>query len=178
MPRYLFTLPLMLCLVTVAPVAAQSYSADDLLRNGQQAWANVECVKAARFLFAYSLTNSPALHNPEHRNAVRRAIDWCEQNSQVFAEVKGDKHSRRLPQPLPQLNLTPQPSSHTNARCDIYARIAVAQNEAAAANNCSAAGGRWNSDYQYHYQWCLAVPGSSTIEETTQRQYVLTQCAP
>jgi hypothetical protein len=177
MPRYLFTLPLMLCLVAVAPVAAHSYSADELLRNGQQAWTNVECVRAARFLFAYSLTNSPALQNPEHLNAVQRAIDWCEQNSQVFADVKGDKQGKPG-SPPPQLNLTPQPSSHTNARCDIYARIAVAQNEAATTNNCNVAGGRWNSNYQYHYQWCLSVPGSSTTEDTTQRQYILTKCAP
>ena len=72
------------------PCAAQPYSNAQLLEEATLAWEKLQCVRAARFLFAYQLRNPPALANSEHNKAVQTVIDWCESNTHVAAGGKGD----------------------------------------------------------------------------------------
>jgi len=62
-------------------------------------------------------------------------------------------------------------------RCDTYARTAIAQNEQNDRRGCGFHGARWSSDYNHHYQWCLAVPEQAARSETQEREIALgTQC--
>jgi len=93
---------------------------------------------------------------------------------------------RRQQRPnLKDVGSLPPPSNPTypannlggNARCDIYARIAVAQNDANLQNRCGFTGGRWVSDYRYHFDWCRSQSVADTKSETAERQRMLDQCA-
>jgi hypothetical protein len=95
--------------------------------------------------------------------------------------LTGIENRRRLQQKLAEIRSAPpsQPGfDATLRRADIYATLAVAQNRANLANHCGFSGGRWNSGYQYHFNWCRSVGAEQCREETRQRQLMLDQCAP
>ena len=191
-------------------VGAQSYTDTQLLQQGKQSWNYKQCVRAAKFLFAYRLRNPPAIQqSAEHAKAVDTAIAWCESNTMISAGaagVDGKFDSAGVANTVaqrPQLDLDPQaPSPIINMkgwraaelierplpplalavaardkRCDVYARIAIAQQDANVANQCSFDGARWVSRYDHHYDWCLAVAVDATRSETDARQRLLDDCA-
>jgi len=172
-------------------LAQTEYTDDQLLQRGQHAWDNNQCVKAAEFLFAYQLRNPPALQqDPHHRSNVQQVLDWCERNTVIrgadAASVGGKADSwadtgggRGSGASKPRIDLrSPQVSSDPRRRCKVYATIAVAQNEAGAANRCSFGGNRWHSSYQVHFDWCLRAPVAAVRGETRARQSQLDRCAP
>ena len=63
-----------------------------------------------------------------------------------------------------------------NKWSNIYAHVAVAQNEANKAAGCNLSGSRWSSDYNHHYQWCLKVDRNIAKAEMTERMNQLAQC--
>ncbi len=78
---------------------AQSYSDAALLNEGNKAWQDDRCVRAARFFFAY-LVKNPSAGN---RADLQKGIDWCEANTTLYAGGKGDNPSQpaRTPKPSP-----------------------------------------------------------------------------
>ncbi|MEP6768814.1 MAG: hypothetical protein ABJC61_09105 [Acidobacteriota bacterium] len=163
------------------PVSAQQYSDDELIRIGNEAWQQRRCVRAGQYLFAYLLRNPPAVRNdPAYRNRLEGAISWCEENSAVYAESKGDKIGKP-PHKQPQLNLAPPAAPSASAvqkRCDIYGTLAAAQSAASSANRCGYGGNRWNPSYEFHYRYCLNARAAEIFSETQTRQNLLSQCAP
>jgi len=164
---------------------AQSYTDEELLNAGRKAWDAKQCVTASKFFFAYLIRNPPAVQsNAQHRANVQNAITWCEQNTTASAGTKGDDpHDKGTagPKPFPTLNLNlPALPSLTavQKRCDVYARLAIAQNEANRASNCGFTGGRWDSRYDIHYGWCASVPSATAQMESQERLRLLNQCTP
>ncbi|MBN2291799.1 MAG: hypothetical protein JXM70_05200, partial [Pirellulales bacterium] len=49
----------------------------------------------------------------------------------------------------------PGPPSNVAKICDGYARQAVQQNRQNTKLGCGLSGPQWNSDYRYHYNWCV-----------------------
>lgn len=169
------------------------YTDQDLLRQGQTAYdANPsQCVKVVEFLFAYTLRNSPDYEQDRaHREDVNKALRYCESQLSMprgagGAEVRGkadvaqaDK-SRQVPE-KPSINFQTanHPDSGDRKRCNIYAQIAVAQNQSNLSNRCSFSGGRWNASFAYHFRWCMTVTGEQSRGETKARQALLDRCAP
>lgn len=95
-------------LVLSTGAAAQSYSDSQLLAEGQQAWERLQCVRAARFLFAYQLRNTAALQSdPALSEAIQTAITWCEANAVIAAGGKADDPADRGLQ-RPHIDLRPR----------------------------------------------------------------------
>lgn len=176
------SLLLLICAGSV-PLCAQQYSDDDLIRMGNQAWQQQRCVRAAEFLFAYLVRNpEPVRNDSAYRSRLQNAINWCEQNTSVYAGSKGDEPGHPAPPRPPAINLAPSPIapplSAIQKRCNIYATLAAAQGTANSASGCGYGGSRWNSSYDFHYQYCLVAPPADTFSETQTRQNLLQQCAP
>jgi hypothetical protein len=175
----------LMCVVSLwsMSLSAESYSDADLLRNGLNAWNNNECVRAARFLFAYQLREPPELRaNEQYRQQISTMITWCEQNAGLAAgtDAKFDRPGQPAttgPQ-KPNITLPPlaAPKDLNARRCDIYAAVAVAQNEANQRNACAFSGGRWSSEFANHYSWCLNVTRPNSAAETSARQELLDKC--
>jgi hypothetical protein len=168
-------------------VAAQSFTDSELLRTAREAWSSNQCVKSARFFFAYQLRNPPALRtDPQHSAAVAKAISWCEQNARVQAGVEykadglGGQAQPVQPAPKPPLQLQPVSVAQNavSRRCDVYATLAVAQSELNQRNHCGFTDTRWAGDYDTHFQWCSAVGAAASRTETDARLQLLQQCAP
>jgi hypothetical protein len=66
--------------------------------------------------------------------------------------------------------------STPNARCAQYARRAVSLNQENLQRGCRYTGGRWTSDYQGHYNWCLSAPPSAVASETRAREESIKKC--
>lgn len=184
--------------VSAVPLTAQQYSDHDLIQNGNDAYARQQCVTAAKFIFAYILRNpAPVRNDPNYRARLENAITWCENNTAIYADSKGDAPGSTTVQPPPKPPIGPvppaQPTPHhvmsvgipavlhateQQKRCDIYARMAVAQSAANTANRCGYSGNRWTSNYNAHYQWCMQVAPASVFSETQARVDLLKQCAP
>jgi hypothetical protein len=179
--KLLLTWPFFLILVGLAPLSAQQYSNDELIQMGNNAWQQTDCMKVGQFLFAYLLRNPAAVRNDlAYRGRLQSAIDWCERNTKVYADSKGDNPGKATAKP--GINLVPppsgQPRSALQKRCDIYGTMAAAQSTANLANGCRYTGTRWNLQYEFHYEYCLTAPPAEVISETQTRQQLLNQCAP
>ena len=64
------------------------------------------------------------------------------------------------------------------ARCDQYARTAVAQNQENLNRKCGFGGDAWNANYNAHFDWCMRVDRSWPDSENRKRQESLNRCAP
>jgi TolB-like protein len=62
------------------------------------------------------------------------------------------------------------------AFCRNYARTAVEQDEENLRRGCGFEGGRWHSDYDMHYNWCMEVPQEDAESENRIRQELLDGC--
>ena len=64
-----------------------------------------------------------------------------------------------------------------SAACERYARTAVEQNDENLKRSCGYRGVRWQSDYEVHYRWCLAVNDPRLAErESAIRAQALERC--
>jgi|GEM_PF-4410706 len=164
--------------------AATTYTDDALLAMGKEAWDNNQCVKAAEFIFAYALRNPPALQrDPQHQADVQKMLSWCEANTVISGGSvagKADEGPSGGARPAkPTVNLrAPNVPNNPQRRCNVYATIAVAQNQSNQANSCAFSGNRWDSRPQYHLSWCMTTPADVVRGETLARQTMLDQCAP
>lgn len=61
--------------------------------------------------------------------------------------------------------------------CNFYSIIATSQNSVNISTQCGFSGPKWNSDYEYHYSWCVKVPKDNSIAGMNQRQDSLMKCA-
>ncbi|MHA1524267.1 MAG: hypothetical protein ACTSY1_07640 [Alphaproteobacteria bacterium] len=64
----------------------------------------------------------------------------------------------------------------TNAACDKYARTAIAQHRDNLRRRCGGTGGRWQSNYNNHYNWCVRVNANARQSETNARANRLRRC--
>lgn len=174
--------------------SAQTYNNAELLNEAGQAYNSDQCVRAGRFAFAYLLRNPTA--DSTLRGNLQTIISWCEQHTSVASGSKGDGTSEATdsrpaiklgaPGPDPARSgatvVVPAPPPHprnsTEKRCYLYATLAVAQNRLNEGNGCNFSGSRWDSDYNYHYNWCLSAPAAETKSESSTRLSMLNQCAP
>ena len=62
------------------------------------------------------------------------------------------------------------------ASCEVYARIAVVQAEAASRFRCGLRGPAWVADIKPHFQWCRYVPRRKIAEEQRSRADDLQRC--
>ena len=62
------------------------------------------------------------------------------------------------------------------ASCEVYARIAVVQAEAASRFRCGLRGPAWVADAKPHFQWCRYVPRRKIAEEQRRRADELQSC--
>jgi hypothetical protein len=62
------------------------------------------------------------------------------------------------------------------ASCEVYARIAVVQADAAKRFRCGLRGPAWNDDPGPHFQWCRFVPRRRIAEEQRNRADELQRC--
>jgi hypothetical protein len=61
-------------------------------------------------------------------------------------------------------------------RCKQYASAAEAQNKLNLAKHCGFSGSRWDSRFDYHYNWCLTVVDTEANNERNTRSQMLTSC--
>ena len=77
-----------------------------------------------------------------------------------------------------EINETPIAYAADDMYCTQYAKEAVAQNQKNLTRRCGFTGGRWQSDYNKHYSWCIKVAGTVAQSETKARQNSLSGCKP
>ena len=83
------------------------------------------------------------------------------------------------PVPVPAPTTTPRgPSRREDERCSQYANYAVRQYRLAMNRpECAVyTSGRWQPNYENHYQWCLRVPDQALGSEQSARSDHLTRC--
>jgi hypothetical protein len=142
--------------------AAQSNS--ELYRSGQIGYANGNCVKAARFWFAYLIRQPPELETDlARKEKIERVIRECDEAPLRFAETYVQYQMRR-------------PTKE--GKCRIYAELAVAQFEASQLAGCNVRGGLWSPDFAYHYNWCVTADDGSAYRSRGARMTALNSCAP
>lgn len=108
---------------------------------------------------------------PKWSSDEQSHINWCVNVSASRADQETATRVKKL------LECGVKFPPGADKRCNIYAHIAVAQNEANQAIGCNLSGSRWNSDYNRHYQWCLQVDEDIAKSEMMARMNQLTQCA-
>jgi hypothetical protein len=151
----------LLTVLTLVGAFAQSNS--ELYRSGQIGYASGNCVKAARFWFAYLIREPPELNaDPNRRAKIERVIRDCDEEPMRFAYTT-IQYSKKLP--------------GKEGRCQIYAELAVAQFEANELSGCNQADSRWNADYTGHFNWCMTARDLDADAERRARDQVLRACA-
>ena len=73
----------------------------------------------------------------------------------------------------------PDPDAAKKAACQAYGRTAVAQQAENLRRGCGFTGGRWQSNFDIHYNWCMAGENYRTFapREQNARKAQLAQCA-
>jgi hypothetical protein len=185
------------CTITHAQIAPRS--AEELWADASSSYANQHFLPAAIYLYAYVQKPSRLLAtDPNHRKQVEDAFAFSKRRLEEGLAER-DRLKAKLEQMEAQAaggvgqkvsGLGQQPPSldaphagaggDANRRCDVYSRIAVAQNEAAMAQNCGFSGPRWHSVKDHHVTWCMSpdIPPSFLDSETFERQRLLNECAP
>ena len=149
-------------LVMGAAVAAFAQTNEDLYRSGQIGLANGNCVKAARFWFAYLVRQPTELAaNPTRKARLEETIRRCDEEPDRYAATY---------------------VTYTNkirtkeGKCQVYSEVAVAQFEASRLASCNLTGTRWQPDYSFHYNWCVAVDDDQAFTERRARDQALSSC--
>ena len=92
----------------------------------------------------------------------------CTQGGETMAPLQPGTLQPAQPLPPGELQTTKQ-------ACADYAKAAVAQVAENVKLGCGFSGGRWSSDYQTHYNWCLGA-GAQAAAESKARQAELAAC--
>lgn len=97
--------------------------------------------------------------------------NWCRKgNEGKVSKRTTDRAIRERDQKLQQC------TSWRKGSCKKYAETAVAQNDQNMQKDCGFCGPRWQSNYENHYQWCLAQKQPERDAETKSRAKLLRQC--
>jgi len=149
----------------VAVAAAETLpTPQQLYRDGLIGISQGNCVKAARYLFAYTLNNPPELQaRPDVRATLQQVISNCEADPSHYAYA-GNMVFYDAKVPTAQ------------GLCDIYSQLALTQNLVNEEFQCGLSGPRWNSNYQYHYSWCLTVTQKDRETERSARREAIRSC--
>jgi hypothetical protein len=177
------------------PPSPQTYTDEDLFEKGFTSYHNQAWLDAAVYLYAYVQRTPEALSHRAHAKQVSEAynfalerIKWTfTERDQLRAQLEAQEAAAGRGRKTGGLTTTPPalerppakartPEMNTK-KCDIYGRIAVAQNDLNVKHNCRGTGQRWVSDYDLHFNWCVASSGNGADSETAERQKLLNQCA-
>jgi hypothetical protein len=192
----LLLLALSISLYSRAAGPPRTFTDEELFDMGLSAYNEHAWVNAAVYLYAYVQRNPRALSDPTHAQQVETAYGYCvrqinqavSERDQLKAQLDAlsqpgtglGRTTSGITVPPPALN-KPQQRTRTSdmntKRCDIYSRIAIAQNELNLKHNCGFGGNRWQSDFDHHFNWCIGTSDSSPDFETSERQKLLNQCA-
>jgi hypothetical protein len=71
---------------------------------------------------------------------------------------------------------TGSPAGNSHEFCQAYANQAVSQNAQNVKLRCGFTGGRWQSDFQRHYNWCRKAPAGNVNGESRARSAGLDKC--
>ena len=96
----------------------------------------------------------------------QRHYNWCREVSWKAAEEEDRARQEQLDHCIEEKVTV----------CERYARIAVEQNEENLRRGCGFVGGRWQSNYDEHYNWCLEVPPEDAEAENRARRELLEEC--
>lgn len=179
----------------VARSAGSQLTDDQLLARGAAELKASNWAEASVLLYAYQQRSPAAMaSNPTHAAQVVKGYQFARNElATVIADRKrllaeeqrraGSNGVGRITSGIgfapPALEATVAPPRDPAARrCVVYARVAVAQNEGARANSCGFQPNRWSSDYDMHYNHCIAAPAAAVKAETSERMRLLDQCAP
>jgi|SRR6185503_3699006 len=182
--------------LSVRPSTASSVLTDEQLFDaGYAGYQRDDFLTAVVYLYAYIQRNPQALSNTEWADEVNKAFShsW---STVDFAFKLGVEEQRRQaansPPPPPGLGrttggITVKPTLNqapvfgkpkaNSKKCDMYATLAVAQNELNLKHGCGLTGGRWNSQFDDHYNWCVEQTEDTPDVETAERQKSLNVCA-
>ena len=70
--------------------------------------------------------------------------------------------------------LQPVPATPDKAAwCDQFSRMSLSHSAENSLRGCAFTGGRWGSDYDAHYQWCMKTPRAAAMEVNDNRQLAL-----
>jgi len=168
---------LILACSLVGSATAAPLTSGELLQKGMDFYASTKCVQAAEHLFAYVQLQPPRyVTDVQHRQSINNALAWCEKNSIVGASIKSDGGIAPV-SPKPPLAISPPPMATVNRRCKVYATLAVGQQSANQAASCGLSGGRWDSNYDNHYNWCVNQKANTSNAESLARTRQLNSCA-
>jgi len=63
--------------------------------------------------------------------------------------------------------------------CETFSKTAVNQNALNISQSCGLYGPEWNSDYNYHFKWCMHGQNHQlAVKENTSRKAILDKCKP
>ena len=149
-------------LMTVAAVAAFAQTNEELYKSGQIGYAHGNCVKAARFFFAYLIRQPAELAaDPARKARLEQVIRVCDETPERYASTLVIYAKKKPPK---------------ESQCEIYAELAVAQFEANQLASCNLTGSRWSSNRPYHYKWCVGVDELEASRERQARDVALNSC--
>ncbi len=69
-------------------------------------------------------------------------------------------------------------NTNKQAFCQRYSNTAISKQRQNLSRRCGFGGGRWQLNYNNHYNWCLQVSSASANSETNARSAQLQQCRP
>ncbi len=97
-------------------------------------------------------------------------FDWCMGASTANANSETNTRNN-------QLNQCRNKGNRSNsAFCDGYAKSAVAHQQQNIQLRCGYTGGRWQSNYNNHYNWCMRSNSTAVNYETNARVLALNNC--
>lgn len=104
---------------------------------------------------------------PEWNPEYKAHYDWC-----MTAPPEHVAAGTKMRADALQVCLANTPE----ARCDAYAKKAVAQYQENVDKKCGYYGLPWLGDYKAHYAWCLTVPKNISDMENLKRDQALANC--
>jgi hypothetical protein len=119
-----------------------------------------------------NLKHSCGYSGPEWNSDYKYHNGWCVNADQSLADAGTAKRVSML-----MKCKGVQFPAGADKWCNIYSIIATAQNTANIATKCGLSGPEWNSSYEYHYNWCVKAPKSSSVSGMNQRRESLMKCA-
>jgi hypothetical protein len=151
-------------LVSTAPYAVAqdppAFSNQQLYDYGQEGWNAGNCVRAARYWFAFLLRKPQDLRS-QTKTVLEHRIATCDKTPSRFAGVDSSADA---------------PTPKTQRRCVMYAEIASAQYHASELARCNYTGPKWKPESLYHYNWCMTVQADDARKEIVERQAALDHC--
>ena len=180
-------------LVCTAPIALSIA----LLGGEANAGDPAKCVQYAQNAVSQgqqSVAKGCNFNGPRWQAGYQQHYDWClavpDESANFETQAReaelakctqgGEKMVPLQPgtlQPAQPVPIPPGELQSTQQACTAYAQAAVAQNAKNLAEKCGLSGPAWNSNVDYHYQWCVSGKNlAHTAAQTKARDNHLAQC--